>query len=133
MKKLRYGFMVVEGNHSWATNALIIFLLGWLPVMIGGGEFNKTILSFNLPYITRAIMTLSMVGLVSTAILSIILLPPRPPKFGKFKYLWMVLQWLLFPVTTIGLGLLPALDAQTRLMLGKYMGFWVTPKVRRLD
>src|SRR5207245_2260039 len=84
-KKWRYGFMVIEGNHSWATNALIIFLLGWLPVMVGGGEFNKTILSFNLPYITRFIMTLSMVGLVSTAVLSIILLPPRPPRFGKFK------------------------------------------------
>ncbi len=130
-KKWHYGFMVIEGNHSWATNALIIFLLGWLPVMVGGGEFNKSILSFNLPYITRFIMTLSMVGLISTAVLSIILLPPRPPRFGKFKYLWMVLQWLLFPITTIGLGLLPALDAQTRLMLGKYMGFWVTPKVRK--
>lgn len=130
-KKWKYGFYIIEGFHSWATNALIIFLLGWLPVIVGGGEFNKSILSFNLPYITRTIMTLSMVGLISTAILSIILLPPRPPKFGKFKYLWMVLQWLLFPVTTIGLGLLPGLEAQTRLMLGKYMGFWVTPKIRR--
>lgn len=130
-KKLHYGFMVIEGNHSWATNALIIFMLGWLPVIVGGSEFNKTILSFNLPFITRFIMTLSMVGLISTAVLSIILLPPRPPKFGKLKYLWMVLQWLLFPVTTIGLGLLPALDAQTRLMFGKYMGFWVTPKTRK--
>lgn len=130
-KKWHYGFMVIEGNHSWATNALIIFLLGWLPVMAGGVEFNKTVLSLNLPYITRTIMTLSMIGLISTAILSIILLPPRPPKFGKFKYLWMILQWLLFPITTIGLGLLPALDAQTRLALGKYMGFWVTPKIRR--
>ncbi len=132
-KKWRYGFMVVEGFHSWATNALIIFMLGWLPVIVGGSEFNKSILSFNLPYITRFIMTLSMVGLVSTAILSIILLPPRPPKFGKFKYAWMVLQWILFPITTIGLGLFPGLEAQTRLMLGKYMGFWVTPKVRRTD
>lgn len=130
-KKWRYGFTIVEGFHSWATNALIIFLLGWLPVIVGGSEFNKSILSFNLPYITRAIMTLAMVGLISTAILSIILLPPRPPKFGKFKYFWMVLQWLLFPVTTIGLGLLPGLEAQTRLMLGKYMGFWATPKIRR--
>jgi len=130
-KKLRYGFMTIEGNHSWATNALIIFLLGWLPVVVGGAEFNKSILSFNLPFITRTIMTISMIGLVSTAVLSIVLLPPRPPKFGKFKYFWMILQWLLFPITTIGLGLIPALDAQTRLMLGKYMGFWVTPKIRR--
>lgn len=131
LKKWKYGFMIIEGFHSWATNALIIFLLGWLPVIVGGPEFNKTILSLNLPYITRFIMTLAMVGLISTATLSIILLPPRPPKFGKFKYLWMVLQWLLFPITTIGLGLLPGLEAQTRLMLGKYMGFWVTPKARR--
>ena len=129
-KKLKYGFMVIEGFHSWATNALIIFLLGWLPVIVGGNEFNKTVLSFNLPHITRLIMTLSMVGLISTAILSIILLPPRPPGFGKLKYFWMALQWFLFPVTTICLGLFPGLEAQTRLMLGKYMGFWVTPKFR---
>ena len=130
-KKWKFGFFIVEGFHSWATNALIIFLLGWLPVIVGGSEFNKTILSFNLPFIARMIMTFSMVGLVSTAVLSIILLPPRPPKFGKLKYLWMIFQWLLFPVTTIGLGLLPGLEAQTRLMLGKYMGFWVTPKYRK--
>lgn len=130
--KLKYGFFIIEGFHSWATNALIIFLLGWLPVIVGGPVFNQTVLSFNLPYVTRFIMTLSMIGLISTAVLSIILLPPRPPRFGKFKYLWMVFQWVLFPVTTICLGLLPGLEAQTRLMFGKYMGFWVTPKVRRL-
>ena len=129
-KKLYYGFIAVEGNHSWATNAIILFLLGWLPVVVGGPEFNKTVLSFNLPYFTRAIMTLAMLGLVSSAMLSIVLLPPRPPQFGRFKHLLMILQWILFPVTTILLGAIPALDAQTRLMFGKYMGFWVTPKSR---
>lgn len=129
-KKLYYGFMVIEGNHSWATNALLIFVLGWLPVFLGGQEFNRTVLSFNLPYLTRIIMTLSMFGLVSSAVLSIVLLPPKPLKYGKFKYFWMLVQWILFPVTTIFLGSIPALEAQTRLMLGKYMGFWVTPKTR---
>lgn len=129
-KKFHYGFMVTEGNHSWATNAVIIFALGWLPVMLGGSAFNQTVLSFNLPYLTRLIMTLSMLGLISSAVLSIILLPPRPPKYGRFKYFWMIAQWIVFPLTTIFLGALPALDAQTRLMLGKYLGFWVTPKIR---
>lgn len=130
-KKLYYGFMVIEGNHSWATNALLIFVLGWLPVLLGGHEFNRTVLSFNLPYLTRMIMTLSMFGLVSSAVLSIVLLPPKPLKYGKFKYFWMLVQWVLFPLTTIFLGSIPALEAQTRLMLGKYMGFWVTPKNRK--
>lgn len=129
-KKWYYGFMVIEGNHSWATNALLIFALGWLPVFLGGQEFNRTVLSFNLPYLTRIIMTLSMLGLVSSAVLSIVLLPPKPLKYGRFKYFWMLVQWILFPATTIFLGSIPALEAQTRLMLGKYMGFWVTPKTR---
>ncbi len=120
----------LEGFWSWATNALVIFLLGWLPVVFGGNEFNRTVLSFNLPSLTRTIMTLATVGLVTTAIFSIMILPPRPPKYGKFKYVWMLLQWILFPIITIILGALPALDAQTRLMFGKYMGFWVTPKSR---
>lgn len=129
-KKFYYGFIVVEGNHSWGTNAIIIFALGWLPIILGGLEFNQTVLSFNLPYLTRLIMTLAMLGLVSSAVLSIILLPPRPLKYGRFKYFWMIIQWILFPLTTIFLGALPAIDAQTRLMVGRYMGFWVTPKSR---
>lgn len=131
-KKLYYGFIVAEGNHSWATNAVILFLLGWLPVAVGGPEFNRTVLSFNLPYLTRTIMTLAMFGLVSSAMLSIILLPPRPPQLSRFKHFLMAIQWVLFPITTILLGAIPALDAQTRLMFGKYMGFWVTPKSRKI-
>jgi len=130
-KKLYYGFIIAEGNHSWATNAVILFLLGWLPVVVGGPEFNKTVLSFSLPYLTRTIMTLAMLGLVSSAVLSIVLLPSRPPQFGRFKHFLMILQWILFPATTILLGAIPALDAQTRLMIGRYMGFWITPKTRK--
>ena len=129
-KRWYFGFIAGEGNHSWATNAILLFALGWLPVVVGGAAFNQTVLSFNLPFLTRMILTLSTVGLVSSAILSMVLLPPKPPKFGKLKYLWMMIQWLLFPATTIFLGAIPAIDAQTRLMLGKYMGFWVTPKNR---
>jgi cellulose synthase/poly-beta-1,6-N-acetylglucosamine synthase-like glycosyltransferase len=129
-KKLSHGFNLIEGYYSWATNAIIIFLMGWLPVFLGGQDFNVTILSYNLPRITRVIMTLAMIGLISSAVISMNLLPPRPPKYGKKKYIWMLLQWILVPFTTIIFGSIPALEAQTRLMLGKYMGFWVTPKSR---
>ena len=122
--------MMIESTHSLATNSIIIFLLGWLPTVIGRGRFNETLLSYNLPYITRLIMTLAMVGLIFTAIIATNLLPPRPPHYGRFKYIWMILQWFLFPVNMILFGSIPALDAQTRLMFGKYLGFWNTPKSR---
>lgn len=129
-KKLRWAFVIFEGFHSWATNALIIFIFGWLPLFIGGSDFNITVLSKNLPILTRDIMTLSMAGLVTSAILSMNLLPPRPPEYGRFKYILMLGQWVLLPATIIIFGALPGLEAQTRLMFGKYLGFWVTPKTR---
>src|SRR3989344_4046998 len=130
IKKIKLTMTMLERFWSWATNAIMIFLLGWFPVIVGGNELNQTVLSFNLPFLTRAIMTFAMLGLVTSAVMTIFILPPRPPRFGKLKHVWMVLQWILFPATTILLGSVPGLEAQIRLMLGKYMGFWVTPKVR---
>ncbi|KKT27991.1 MAG: hypothetical protein UW43_C0007G0008 [Candidatus Yanofskybacteria bacterium GW2011_GWA1_44_21] len=129
--KWHQTFVTAERTHSSATNAIIIFLLGWLPITLGGESFTTTILSYNLPRITGTIMNIAMLGLVTSAIISITLLPPRPPNYGKFKAIWMVLQWILFPINFIFFGAVPSLHAQTKLMFGKYMGFWVTPKLRK--
>lgn len=130
--KLRHAFNMIEKTHSSATNALIIFLLGWLPVTIGRGNFGSTVLSYNLPNITQNIMLLAMVGLITSAAISILLLPAKPLHLSRLNYLWMGLQWILFPINFIFFGAIPALDSQTRLMLGgKWrLGFWVTPKSR---
>jgi hypothetical protein len=128
--KWHHTFVQLERTHSSATNALIMFLLSWLPLWVGGSQFTVTILSYNLPKITAWILDIAMFGLVTSALITIMLLPPRPPQYGKLKWLWMILQWVLFPINFIVFGAIPALDAQTRLMLGKYMGFWVTPKKR---
>ena len=76
-------------------------------------------------------MTIAMIGMIVSAILSLLLLPPRPKNFSKRKNFSMIFQWLLLPFTLIIFGAFPALEAQARLALGKYLGFWVTEKVRR--
>jgi hypothetical protein len=132
-KKLSIGFNQTEGYWSLATNPLFILLLGWLPLVLGGKAFNETVLSYNLPLVTRNLMTLAMFGLVFSAIISISLLPDIPAELRRKKTFWVsrIFQWVLIPFTIVVFGAIPGIDAQTRLMLGKYMGFWVTPKQKK--
>jgi len=130
-KKISLGFELIEGHLSWATASIMIFFLGWLPLTLGGPEFSQTLISYNLPKIVSWIMTISMIGLLGSVYLSFLLLPPKPPKYGRFKYLIFAFGWILFPIMMIFFTSFPALDAQIRLMLGRYMGFWVTEKVRK--
>jgi hypothetical protein len=131
-KKWYWTFNVLEGFHSWATNSLMIFALGWLPLMLGGRAFNDTLLSYNLPNLTRFIISLSMLGIATSAVMAVALLPPRPKWFRPWHSILYIVQWALIPITLIIFGAFPGLEAQTRLMLGGRfrLGFWVTPKGR---
>jgi len=130
-KKITLGLELLEGHWTWAVAPILIFILGWLPLILGESEFSQTLISYNLPRVTSYILTIAMLGLIFSCYLSILLLPPRPPDYGKFKYIIYIFGWLLFPIMMIAFSALPALDAQTRWMLGKYMGFWPTEKVRK--
>jgi len=131
-KKFKIGFEMLEGHHSWATSAFILAILGWLPLIFGGEEFNQSVLAHNLPYFTRTLMTLAMFGLSVSMLLSFLMLPPKPAKYSNWKYIHMVLQWVLVPIIAPFLGSMPAVDSQTRILFGKYFGeFWVTEKIRK--
>lgn len=133
VKKIKVGFVQLEGYWSLATNPLMILLLGWLPLILGGSDFNRSILSYNLPIVTRNLMILAMLGLVVSALVFISFLPPPRGKAKPLGKLLMLLQWFLIPITIIVFGAIPALEAQIRLLIGKYMGYWVTPKFVKKD
>lgn len=123
-------FIQIYGFHAWATNALIIAVVGWMPMLLGGDRFNSTVLSSNLPAISSNLMNFAMVGLILSAVISALMLPKRPKNYSVWKNIKMVLEWVFVPVTIVVFGAIPCLEAQIRLMFGKYMGFWVTPKAR---
>ncbi len=132
-QKIRWSLYNIQLCWEWATSAILIFALGWLPVVLGDKTFNLSVLSYSLPEITRNIMMLTLVGIASLITLSILILPPRPNWFRPWHYIIYVFQWALLPVTLIVFGAIPGLEAQTRLMLGgKFrLGFWPTPKTRK--
>ncbi|HYE22477.1 MAG TPA: glycosyltransferase family 2 protein [Verrucomicrobiae bacterium] len=130
-KKLLYGWRLIEGYYFWATASIMITILGWLPLILGGDRFGNTVLASNLPFLTRWIMTLAMIFLVFSMYVNMVSLPPRPSRYSRWRSFAMILQWFLTPIVSSVFGSLPAIDAQTRLMFGRYMEFWVTPKIRR--
>lgn len=130
--KLSWAFRLVEGNYSWATNSFIIFLFGFLPNILGGGAFRHSVLSANLPAVTGFLINLSTIGIVTLAFFSIFLIPPLPTgkRFRWYHYFLYLAQWFFTPLMFIVWSAIPALEAQTRMMLGGRfkLGFWKTPR-----
>jgi len=117
----------LDGKFSWATASIYIAVMAWLPLVLGPG-FRETVLGANLMGLVRSLMVLTWVGIFINVWMSLLLLPPKPPHFRRRKFIEMVLQWVLVPVQAIIFSSIPAIDAQTRFMLGKYLGFRVTEK-----
>ncbi len=119
-----------EGHYSWATAPLILTFVAWLPLYLNP-TFKYTVLAHQLPIIASQIMTIALLGMFITIWLSILSLPQRPKHVKKIKNVVMILQWVLLPVVALSFGALAAIDAQTRLMLGRYLGFRVTEKATK--
>ncbi len=129
-KKLIYIERMVEGYYFWATASIMIASLGWLPLILGGDRLVGSVLLFNLPFLTRFMMQVATVFLIFSVYINLVMIPPRPKNYSRWRTFNMVLQWVFVPVVSIFFGSAPAIDAQTRMMFGRYLGFWVTPKTR---
>lgn len=119
-----------EGKWSWGVVAILITVLGRLPLWVAGGEVRQSALFFNTPHVLEILMTLAMFGLFISATMSLLILPPRPEGYRSHRYIMMILQWLLLPVSLVLFSAFPCIDAVTRLMFGKYLGFNVSIKKR---
>jgi len=56
--------------------------------------------------------------------------PPRPEHMPKWRAWLTPLEFVLMPVVGFFFNALPGLDAHTRLMLGKYLEYKITEKVK---
>jgi hypothetical protein len=119
----------LEGMYTWATAPLLIFILGRLPFWVAPDTFRDFALFQNTPFTLQWLMRFAMIGAFVSAGLAFTLLPPRPSHIPRHQtFVVSVLQWLLLPITFVLFGAIPAIDAQTRMMLGKNLGFNVSPK-----
>lgn len=122
---------LAEGHFSWATAPLVLAFAAWLPLLINA-DVSDQILVHQLPIVASRIQLLATIGIIVTVLISMVSLPKRPAHRRRHRYVTMVIQWVLLPVTTIIFGAFAALNAQTRLMFGRYLeDFEVTEKATK--
>lgn len=119
---------LVDSHTSLATVAILVAFGGWVPLFVNP-DASRNITAHALPTVVSSIQQIAMVGLFITILLMLKMLPPRPARYKRHRTVWMVLQWVLMPVTSICYSAAASFNAQTHLMLGKYLDkFEVTDK-----
>ncbi len=111
-------FRLLESHVSWAVAPLILAFSAFIPALFNPKDYASN----QLPIIASRIQTIALIGIVVTLFFSLKTLPPKPARYKKRRSIFMLLQWVMLPVTTVAYNSFSALYSQTRLMFGKYIG-----------
>jgi hypothetical protein len=109
---------LLEGHLSWSTAPLILLLAAYPPFIFNPDSY----IANQLPQFASGLQRVAMVGILASMYLSMRSLPPKPERYKHRRTLWMVLQWVYLPVTSIVYSSMAAIYSQTRLMFGWYLG-----------
>jgi hypothetical protein len=132
-KKIAKGWRLLEGHLSWSTAPLILLLAAYPVFFFHTSSQSFGFLANELPQYASALQRIAMVGILISLFLSMRSLPPRPLRYKKHRTFWMVIQWVYLPVTSIIYSSFAAINSQTRLMFGWYLGFVSTEKVSKSE
>lgn len=119
---------LIDGHVTLASISILVSVGGWVPLLVNS-QAARDIAAHQLPEIVSNIQRVAMIGLFITIFLGFKMLPPRPARYKRRRSLLMILQWGLMPITAVVYGAASAYNAQTHLLLGKYLDkFDVTEK-----
>lgn len=120
---------IIWSYTKWGTLALFITFAGLLVPLVNH-NYSQSVVAYNLPVLSSWILTGAFIGLFTTIFVHEKTVPPRPKRWNLLQRIWSYIQWALIPVILVTIASIPAIDAQTRLMLGKYIEYRTTNKAR---
>jgi len=120
-------YKVIKTHLIWSTNWFILTLGASLPAFFNP-KFFQTAIGYNLPRFSQLVLTTCLAALFVIIALDMRLRPKEVKARGIKGTLLEWSQWIIMPVATLFMSVLPGLDAQTRLMLGKRLEYKVTKK-----
>jgi cellulose synthase/poly-beta-1,6-N-acetylglucosamine synthase-like glycosyltransferase len=108
---------LLEGHVTWAVGPVLVLSSGFVPAFFNPKNFAAN----ELPLIVSRVQTVGIIALVITVFMALRTLPPKPARYRRHRTIFMVLQWVYFPLTTLFYNSLAAFNSQTRLMFRWYL------------
>jgi hypothetical protein len=112
---------------NWAIAPFVILFGSNMPLLLNP-TFGQTTLGQNLPLYAAWLLTGAFCCLLVLIYVEDRIAPPRPATWGWRHRVLSWVQWISLPLVGLIFSNLPALDAQTRLMTGRYLEYRVTEK-----
>ena len=128
MPKLARLLYVSETHLFWPTSFFLLTLGAYILQLINP-DFTRTALGHNLPKMSGLILTMTTLFMLVLTIIDAKSRPKHPSGYSIAKTPLLIFQWVLLPVVSFLLSSLPALEAHTRLLLGKRIEYKVTEKI----
>lgn len=126
--KLLRIFYVAEIHLLWPTSFFILTLGSYILQFVNPA-FIRTALGHNLPRMSGLLLTMTTLFLLVLIIIDAKSRPKRPANISVARTPLLLFQWIMLPVVSFLLSSLPALEAHTRLLLGKRLEYKVTEKI----
>lgn len=126
--KLKKLLFITEGHLLWPVSFFILTISASIPPLINP-VFKKTVLGFLLPKLSGLILTLSSTMLILYIYLDIKVRRKVNMKTSIFNLPLLLIQWYFLPIVSFFFSSLPALDAHTRILIGKKLKYKVTEKI----
>ena len=126
--KFKKFIFLAETHLFWPISFFVLTVSAIIPPLINP-IFKRTVLGFILPKLASAILTLTTLAIVVYIYLDIKLRKKFKQKTKLINLPILIIQWYMLPLVSFVLSSLPALDAHTRLLLGKKLKYKVTEKI----
>lgn len=126
--KIKKVLFLSETHLMWPISFFILTISASIPPLINP-VFKRTVMGFLLPQLSGFILTLASLMIILYVYLDIQIRKKVNIRTKPIVVPFLLIQWYLLPAISFILSSLPALEAHTRLLLGKKITYKVTEKV----
>ena len=122
-------FMNLFLNHlNWIFLPVLLMFGASAPIWVSK-DFSLTDLGQFMWSVSNILLGITLSTVVFFLYFETRLLPPKPANWPRWKNLVVYGQYFFYPIVGLVLSVLPALEAHTRLLFGRYLEYRVTEKV----